>query len=203
MRLPHDHPSYQDVGGAGTQLCRGDLIRFRTLTGICNDIRNPAMGSTNQRFARNVQFEATFPDQSEQQLARSRHGDRLCLLKPDPQVISRKLFTRAATADVSCNDGHGLPDYAPEASCDYKKAPFFNVLAAFWIQFMTHDWFSHLREGHNGPDMMDVGCPAASQSCRPGDRIDKSYIAEDSAPETFTHNNKKYPIRAYKTSQNP
>src|SRR2546422_4548351 len=34
MRLPHDHPSYQDVGGAGTQLCRGDLIRFRTLTGI-------------------------------------------------------------------------------------------------------------------------------------------------------------------------
>src|SRR2546422_4619426 len=110
MRLPHDHPSYQDVGGAGTQLCRGDLIRFRTLTGICNDIRNPAMGSTNQLFARNVQFEATFPDLSEQQLARNRHGDRLGLLKPDPQVISRKLFTRAATADVSCNDGHGLPD---------------------------------------------------------------------------------------------
>src|SRR3989454_4361395 len=216
MRLPHDHPHYQDVGGAGTQLCRGDLIRFRTLTGICNDIRNPAMGSTNQLLARNVQFEATFPDLSEQQLARNRHGDRLGLLKPDPQVISRKLFTRAATADVSCNDGHGLPDYSPRANCDYKKAPFFNVLAAFWIQFMTHDWFSHLEEGRNAPDLMAVGCAtqkvanaetlltpeqAAKLGCRPGDRIDKALVAADGDPATFTHGHKPYPTRAYKTSR--
>ena len=46
----------------GSQTCQGDAIRFRTLTGICNDIRNPAMGSTGQLFARNVEFEATFPD---------------------------------------------------------------------------------------------------------------------------------------------
>ena len=45
----------------------------------------------------------------------------------------------------------GKPGYAKDANCDYKKAPFFNVLAAFWIQFMTHDWFSHMEEGHNGP----------------------------------------------------
>ena len=46
----------------GAQLCRGELIRSRTLTGICNDIRNPLMGSTGMPFARNVEFEATFPE---------------------------------------------------------------------------------------------------------------------------------------------
>ena len=46
----------------GRSMCSGELIRFRTLTGICNDIRNPLMGSTRQLFARNVQFEATFPE---------------------------------------------------------------------------------------------------------------------------------------------
>ena len=35
----------RDVGGAdGTQVCTGELIRVRTLTGICNDIRNPRDG---------------------------------------------------------------------------------------------------------------------------------------------------------------
>src|SRR3989442_905980 len=205
MRLPRDHPHYQDVGGTGAQLCRGDLIRFRTLTGICNDIRNPAMGSTNQLLARNVQFEATFPDLSEQQIARNRHGDRLGLLKPDPQVISRKLFTRAATADVSCNDGHGLPDYSPRANCDYKKAPFFNVLAAFWIQFMTHDWFSHLQEGHNRPEQAAWGCSSqdgARVGCRPGDRMEPAYFADQGRPPTFTQGGREYLARAYKTTRN-
>ena len=38
MRLPADHEHYQDVGGEADQQCWGDLIRHRTLTGICNDI---------------------------------------------------------------------------------------------------------------------------------------------------------------------
>ena len=50
-----------------------------------------------------------------------------------------------------------MPGYAKDANCDYKKAPFFNVLAAFWIQFMTHDWFSHLEEGHNAAEADDDG----------------------------------------------
>src|SRR5215831_7719352 len=53
MRLPKDHPQYAAVGGDGAQLCQGDLIRARTLTGICNDIKNPLMGSSNTPFARN------------------------------------------------------------------------------------------------------------------------------------------------------
>lgn len=63
LRLPKDHPDYVQVGGdAPQQVCTGDLIRKRTLTGICNDILNPLMGSTNQLFARNVECGSTFPD---------------------------------------------------------------------------------------------------------------------------------------------
>ena len=217
MRLPKEHPQYQSVGGDGEQLCLGELIRFRNLTGICNDLKNPLMGSTNQPFARNVEFETTFPDLGKNELARNRHGDRLGLLKPDPQVISRKLFTRVQSQIDKCNEGRGLPDYSADANCEYQKAPFFNVLAAFWIQFMTHDWFSHLVEGHNSSEMMTVGCatqlvdgvekPLTDEQiktlgCRPGDRIDKGYIAEGSNPSTFTHQGKEHLARAYKTTRN-
>ena len=216
MRLPKGHPSYDAVGGAAAQLCRGELIRFRNLDGTCNDLRNPLMGATNQSFARNVQFESTFPDLGRNELARNRHGDRLGLLKPDPQVISRKLFTRAQSHPERCNEGHGLPGGSVESDCDYKKAPALNVLAAFWIQFMTHDWFSHLEEGHNQSEMMAVGCTRqrignveeplteeviAALGCRPDDRMDKSYI-QDADPEAFTAQGKQHLTRAYKTTRN-
>ena len=94
LRLPKADPNYTAVGGEETQTCGGDLVRARTLTGICNDVVNPAMGSTGQLFARNVEFETTFPDLGESELTKNRHSDRLGLLKPDPQVISRLLFTR-------------------------------------------------------------------------------------------------------------
>ncbi|MGH7832903.1 MAG: peroxidase family protein, partial [Candidatus Binatia bacterium] len=205
MRLPKGHPEYAAVGGDGQQLCRGELIRFRTLSGICNDIKNPLMGSTGQLFARNVQFEATFPDLGKDEYARNRHSDRLGLLKPDPQVVSRKLFTRFQSRPEKCRAGHGLPGHSPESDCEYKKAPFFNVLAAFWIQFMTHDWFSHLEEGHNASEMMAVGCAredAARLGCRPEDRIDKSYFAEEKDPATYDDKNKVHLTRAYKTTRN-
>lgn len=217
MRLPKESPFYQAVGGDGPQLCKGELIRFRNLTGICNDLKNPAMGSAGMPFARNVQFEATFPDLGKDELTRNRHGDRLGLLTPDPQVISRKLFTRAQSQPEKCREGQGLPDASPEANCDYKKAPFFNVLAAFWIQFMTHDWFSHLEEGRNSSEMMAVGCAnhrvnnvetpltpeeIAKLGCRPDDRMEKLLIADESAPATFTFKGKEIPVRAYKTTRN-
>jgi len=111
-RLPKEHPQFKAVGGDGTQLCQGELVRFRTLSGICNDLRNPLMGSSGQLFARNVQFEVTFPDLGKNELARNRHGDRLGLLKPDPQVISRRLFTRPQSQTEKCRDGLGLTGYA-------------------------------------------------------------------------------------------
>jgi hypothetical protein len=216
MRLPATHPNYQDVvGAASQQICTGETIRFRTVTGICNDLFNPLMGSTHQLFARNVQFETTFPELGLQEYTRNRHGDRLGLLTPDPQVISRKLFSRHQSHPESCRDGYG--DGTGQANCDYKKAPFFNVLAAYWIQFMTHDWFSHLEEGRNQPAWMAVGCqkqlvnnveqPLAELDvqrlgCRPGDRIDPAYVAEGSVPPTFKHEGKMYLARAPKTMRN-
>src|SRR5262245_50930162 len=218
MRLKPDHPNYQDVGGEGKQLCQGELIRKRTVTGICNDIKNPLMGSTGQLFARNVEFDTTFPDEGRNEVTRNRHGDRIGPLKPDPQVISRKLFTRLQSRPEKCNKGEGPPGDPKQAQCDYQKAPFFNVFAAFWIQFMTHDWFSHLEEGHNQPEWMPVGCAThrvdnveiplkdpseiAKLGCRPDDRIDKAYIVDDKEPGTFNYEDKEYLKRAPKTTQN-
>jgi len=214
MRLPEKHAYYDQVGGAGPQLCTGQLIRFRNLTGVCNDIRNPAMGSTGQLLARNVEFTSTFPDLGDDTLARNRHGDRIGPMKPDPQVISRRLFTRRQTHPELCE---GKPT---DSECDYVKAPFFNVLAAFWIQFMTHDWFSHLKDGHNDASAppMSTGCrttetggsvrpltPAEVKQlgCRPGDVIDPSMIADRTAPPRFT-DSKGVPQlrRAYRTAPN-
>jgi hypothetical protein len=221
MRLPKNHPNYRDVagngGGDGEQLCRGDLIRARTLTGICNDMRNPLMGSTGTPFARNMEFDTLFPDEGRTQLTKNRHGDRLGLLKPDPQVISRKLFTRIQSNPDACRDGYGLPGFSKDANCDYLKAPFFNVLAAFWIQFMTHDWFSHLEEGHNQSGYMKVGCATQlvngveqpltedqikKLGCRPDDQIDKAYVAQSGDPGKFTSEGKEYLKRAPKTFKN-
>jgi hypothetical protein len=205
MRLPAAHPSYREVGGAAAeQICRGDLIRGRTLSGICNDIKNPLMGSAGQLFARNVEFETTFPDEGRNVLAKNRHGDRLGLLKPDPQLISRKLFTRKQTNPDACRDGSGLPGFSKDAECDYQKAPFFNVLAAFWIQFMTHDWFSHMEEGHNQKEFMKVGCEGEAQKlgCRSDDRIDKAFVAESGEPPKFSAGGKDHLSRAPKTFRN-
>ncbi|MDX1408326.1 MAG: peroxidase family protein, partial [Saprospiraceae bacterium] len=168
------------------------------------------MGSTGMLFARNVQFESTFPRLGQDELTRARHSDavngsRLGLLKPDPQFISRALFTREQNDDSRCNDGHGLPGYSPDAECDYLKAPFFNVLAAFWIQFMTHDWFSHTAEGRNSPGLAEVGCSTPevqALGCRPGDRMERSLFAETTQPAPFTHGDKQYFKRAPKTTNN-
>jgi hypothetical protein len=217
MRLPPGHPRFQDVGGNGEQVCRGDLIRARTLTGICNDIRNPLMGSTGMNFARNVEFESTFPDLGLNETARNRHGGRISLMTPDPQVVSRKLFTRQQSDSAACADGNGKPGFAKDANCDYKKAPFFNVLAAFWIQFMTHDWFSHLEDGHNASGYMKVGCVSqkvngvetpltaadvARLGCRPADAIDRAYVAESSKPGSFAYQGRSYMMRAPKVFKN-
>jgi hypothetical protein len=224
MRLPETDPNYAKVGGAADQqLCKGDLIRFRTLNGECNDLTNPLMGSAGTRFARNVEFESTFPDLlietpgHNRDRTMNRQGGRLALLTPDPQVISRRLFTREQSDRTACNDGFGNADPSKSSHCDYKKAPFFNVIAAFWIQFMTHDWFSHLEEGHNTPQYMNVGCvsqkvhgvetpltPAqvAALGCRPGDAMDKSYVADSEPPGSFTSGDGSHYARAPKTFQN-
>ena len=173
----------------GSQQCKGESIRFRDLNGYCNDIYNPLMGSTNQPLARNVQFEAvTFPDLDEEKQStetKNRHAKRLALLEPNPQLISRTLFSRDQTQAAHCNEGRGSNN-APSV-CPYEKANSFNVLAAFWIQFMTHDWFSHSREGRNSETMMSMGCTEQLKEtikCRTEDRIGEALI-DRTDPGTF------------------
>ena len=217
MRLPKTDPNYAAVGGDGTQICKGELVRGRTLTGICNDVKNPLMGSNGTPFARNVEFDTAFPDRGANEYTRNRHGGRLSLLEPDPQVISRTLFTRAQSTPDTCKAGFGLANNSADANCDYQKAPFFNVLAAYWIQFMTHDWFSHMEDGHNATTYMDVGCktklvnnvevpltPEDVQQlgCRPADQVDKTLVDQDTAPSTFKVGDKTYMARAATTFDN-
>jgi hypothetical protein len=188
MRLPREHPSFAAVGGSGDQACTGELVRFRTLTGICNDLRNPLMGSTGTLFARNVEFESTFPHEARDSLARNRHGDRISLVSPDPRLVSRRLFTRLQGDPDVCNDGAGPPGHPSAARCDYQKAPFFNALAAYWIQFMTHDWFSHLDEGRNAAPLTALGCrdaDAANPRCLAPDSVGRSLVADSAAPARF------------------
>ncbi len=207
MRLPEEHAAYPEVGGSGPQVCDGELIRYRTLDGICNDVFNPLMGSTGTLFARNVQFEATFPRLQKNELVRARHSDpenglRIGLLKPDPQVISRELFTRAQNDPTGCAPDN--QNTLGSAGCDYIQAPFFNVLAAFWIQFMTHDWFSHLKEGNNASGLAPVGCSAAAQAsgCRPGDRRQPALMAQADDPSSFEVDGKEHLQRAWRTTEN-
>ncbi len=221
MRVDATDPGYIHlrIDTDGQQRCSGPLIRHRTANGICNDIDNPAMGAKGQLFARNVQFEETFPDEGHTDLTRDRHDGRIALLTPDPQVISRKLMSRRGVkgAPDTCNGGQGLPGFDPKADCPYKKAPFFNVLAAFWIQFMTHDWFSHLDEARNTGVMMETGCMAekvgnvdqplsqdgvAKLGCRPDDRIERAHVKDDGAPGVFRHQGSAYLTRAHRTTRN-
>ena len=53
--------------------------------------------------------------------------DQASLMTPDPRMISRRLMTREK----------------------FQPATTLNVLAAAWIQFQNHDWFSHNNNGEN------------------------------------------------------
>jgi hypothetical protein len=55
------------------------------------------------------------------------YQDSANLMNPNPRLVSQKLLTRE----------------------EFQPATILNLLAAAWIQFQTHDWFSH---GDNQPD---------------------------------------------------
>ena len=70
---------------------------------------------------------------------------------------------------------------------------------------MTHDWFAHLDEGRNQNRLEAVGCDTAeaqAMGCRPGDRMEPAFFAQEQDPSRFEHGGKSYLQRAYKTSRN-
>ena len=97
------------------------VTHFRTADGSWNNLADPKEGAAYTRFLRNVDLSVTCPEK-----------DRL--LKPNPRDISRELLTRP-------DDDDGRPKMVP--------VEFLNLLAASWIQFMTHDWVNH---GDTDPD---------------------------------------------------
>ena len=70
---------------------------------------------------------------------------------------------------------------------------------------MTHDWFSHTREGHNSPGLEPVGCTseeAQELGCREGDRREPALFAKTDQPGRFKHGDQDYLKRAPKTTNN-
>ena len=121
MRLAADHPNLGDVQilAGGDQRCKGPLIRFRTVNGICNDIDNPAMGSTGMLFARNVQFESTYPDLGLDQLAQEppRRAHLAAQARPagdQPQAVHARPDRHAELQQGSRHAGRRRPT-APTA----------------------------------------------------------------------------------------
>ncbi len=88
----------------------------RSIDGRCNDPDDELMGSIGSRFGRNVPRDATYPEPDDE------------LLTPSPRVVSERLLARHT-------DAQGRPVFRPATSL--------NLLAAAWIQFEVHDWFSH------------------------------------------------------------
>jgi len=60
-------------------------LTTRTPDGTFNDLENPAMGSANTRFGRNVPLKHTYPE-----------SDWAILNTPNPRTVSRELLTRNA-----------------------------------------------------------------------------------------------------------
>ncbi|KAJ6589163.1 heme peroxidase [Mycena capillaripes] len=97
--------------------CAGINTAARTISGLCNNLDTPGMGSAGTRFSRFVPINGTW-------------GETDTLYTPNPRTISQNLFKRK--------------NFTPATSI--------NLLAAAWIQFQTHDWFSH--GAVNDPDSL-------------------------------------------------
>ena len=110
--------------------------RARTLHGTCNDFVNPRMGAVDIRMARNVDLPTV-----------DKHFDRFDKINGnDPDKTKRD-----SDPDVAYVANELMVRKDPY---QFNPAPHFNLWAAAWIQFMTHDWFSHNRDGFNDADKM-------------------------------------------------
>ena len=197
-------PTTRRWAATASSCAGGELIRWRTATGICNDMRNPRWARPDMPFARNVQFAATFPRaRGAPSWRETATAAGIDLLQPDPQVISRKLFTRAQSDPERVQR---RPRPARRLARRPLRLHAGTVLQrARGVLDPVHDarLVLALEEGHNQAEYMTVGCatqkatassarcPAegsATLGCRPADRMDKGYMAEASEPpETFTY----------------
>ncbi len=104
--------------------CPENAASVRQIDGTCNNLAQPGQGAVGVRFGRNVPPILPNPDGTFRKNPLA-NPDPATFMTPSPREVSRKLFTRDAT-----NGG-------------FKPVPFLNMLAASWVQFQVHDWFSH------------------------------------------------------------
>ena len=97
---------------------RADHACRRSSDGTFNDEHDPRMGCAFARFGRNFPLDRVYPEPFPG------------LMEPSPRLISRRLLARR-------------PDPANPERDKVIEATSLNLLAAAWIQFMTHDWFHH------------------------------------------------------------
>ena len=113
----------QDGTSCGARIMANPLYRVRSIDGRCNDFDNPPMGAQGERFGRNVSIESA-------NKAFKHFDSENGLNDPNPREVSHALLRR-------------------DDPFEHAPAPFFNLWAAAWIQFMTHDWFEHSKDGAN------------------------------------------------------
>jgi len=109
-------------------------LRAKNLYDTYKKLREPgASGEGGERYLTARTADGTFNDLDDPKMgsARSRfgrnvpledaHPDESMVLTPNPRTVSQELLTRDT----------------------FQPASILNLLAAAWIQFMIHDWFSH------------------------------------------------------------
>lgn len=142
--------SFKALENNGSECQKPEEKRFRTIDGSCNDLQHPKMGAARTNFPRNVSFETV-----------NSVLDRPDLMQnPDPHTVSEKLLSRDGLGTIDLGGGEKVN--MVHVGGNYRRAPFFNLLAGAWIQFMTHDWFAHThahgeegqpaKKGMNDPD---------------------------------------------------
>jgi len=105
-----------DTGGRSGDRPSCTDTTVRTIDGTCTDKTRPLVGAAGARFSRNVPLADVVAE-----------DERGTLMKPNPREVSLKLLARKTE--------NGQPKF--------QEAGMLNLLAASWIQFQTHDWFSH------------------------------------------------------------
>jgi hypothetical protein len=108
------------LGPLPAAACPPEAATVRQLDGTCNNLAKPLQGSTKIRFGRNIppllpKGDGTYVKNP------AANPDPATLMSPSPREVSRKVLKRG----------------------QFQPVPFLNMLAASWIQFQVHDWFSH------------------------------------------------------------